>query len=238
MSKFPNLTLRVLGGSGLPATRGGLAKPAENLVRYLVGRGWRVIVYCQGRDSKDTASFDIDGIEHVTIPIPESCSGSRANKLFDRRAVKHAGQFHDLCLTLGARSAMLTAWLRLKGVPNIIKLDRVELRADRRSNGVKARFGFNDWAACWLGSHVIADHPAIARRARARVSVHKVSVIGNGTEQRVHPSEAPLESFGLKRDGYMTLMMPDEPDKSVVSIVRAFSSRERGVRLVLSQCQL
>ena len=156
-----NHTLRILGTRGVPAAHGGFETFAEQLALYLVRRGWRVIVYCQEDGTGPISEDTWQGIERVTIPVSQS--GPKGTILFDWKSIRHAGQHRDLCLTLGYNTAVLCAWLRLKGVRNLFNMDGMEWRRAKWGKPAKTWFWMNEWAACWLGNHLVADHPEIAR---------------------------------------------------------------------------
>ena len=63
-------TVRILGTHGVPANYGGFETAAENIARYLVGRNWRVVVYCQ-TDHRGPVYEDVwNGVERVNISVP------------------------------------------------------------------------------------------------------------------------------------------------------------------------
>lgn len=231
MSQSANRTLRILGTRGVPAAHGGFETFAEQLGLYLVRRGWRVIVYCQEQGDGEITESTWEGIERISIPI--AMSGAKGTMLFDWKSIRHAGRFNDLCLTLGYNTAVFCAWLRLKGVPNLINMDGVEWRRAKWGKGAKAWFWFNDWAGCWLGNHLVADHPEIALHLETRVSKRKITTIGYGAKRIRDPNDAAVRERGLTPGRYVTLVARAEPENSVLEIVRAFSAHPRGVKLVV-----
>jgi glycosyltransferase involved in cell wall biosynthesis len=231
MNQFGNRTLRILGTRGVPAAHGGFETFAEHLALYLVRRGWRVIVYCQEDGTGPISTDTWQGIERVTIPIHQT--GPKGTMLFDWKAITHAARFRDLCLTLGYNTAVFCAWLRLKGVPNLINMDGVEWRRAKWGKGAKAWFWVNDWAGCWLGNHLVADHPEIARHLASRVSKRKITTIGYGAKQVLNPGDTAVRRLDLEPGGYLTLVARAEPENSVLDIVRGFSMRRRGLRLAV-----
>jgi len=224
-------TLRILGTRGVPAAHGGFETFAENLAQFLVKRGWRVIVYCQEDGIGPTRQDTWKGIERVVIPIADT--GSKGTMLFDWRSIRHAAATQDLCLTLGYNTALFCSWLRLKRVRNIINMDGVEWRRAKWSRGAKLWLWLNDWAGCWLGDHLVADHPRIAQHLQTRVSSGKISTIAYGAQRLLGRDEAAVRRLGLEPRRYLTLIARAEPENSVLEIIRAFSSRPRGVRLVV-----
>jgi glycosyltransferase involved in cell wall biosynthesis len=232
MRQFAGRTLRILGTRGIPAAHGGFETFAEALALYLVGRGWRVIVYCQQDGMGGITEDTWRGVERVTIPISQR--GPKGAMLFDWKAIRHAARTRDLCLTLGYNTASFCAWLRLKGVPNLINMDGVEWRRAKWGRGAKAWFWLNDWAGCWLGNHLIADHPEIARHLQTRaVGVRKISTIAYGADRLSAPDDSPLERYGLAPGSYLTVVARAEPENSLLEIVRGFSAKPRGVRLAV-----
>ena len=231
MNQSANRTLRILGTRGVPAAHGGFETFAEQLGLYLVRRGWRVIVYCQTDGVGEIIESTWEGIERVTIPI--AMSGAKGTMLFDWKSIRHAAQFNDLCLTLGYNTAVFSSWLRLKGVPNLINMDGVEWRRAKWGKGAKAWFWLNDWAGCWLGNHLVADHPEIALHLETRVSQRKITTIGYGAKRLRDPSDREVRERGLTPGRYLTLVARAEPENSVLEIVKAFSKHPRGVQLVV-----
>jgi glycosyltransferase involved in cell wall biosynthesis len=112
-------------------------------------------------------------------------------------------------------------------------MDGVEWRRAKWSRGAKAWLWLNDWAGCWLGNHLVADHPEIARHLRTRVSPRKISTIAYGAPRLLGRDEAQVRGLGLEPGRYLTLIARAEPENSVLEIVRAFSIRPRGVRLAV-----
>ena len=61
-------TVRIMGTQGIPANYGGFETAAENIARFLVLKGWRVVVYCQ-RAGKGPMEEDFwNGIERSPSP--------------------------------------------------------------------------------------------------------------------------------------------------------------------------
>src|SRR5262245_9178910 len=154
-------TLRVLGARGVPAAHGGFDTFAEHLALHLVAQGWRVIVYCQEQGGGRLHLDRWQSVERVRIPV--SATGPRGNLIYDFLAVKHAAAHSDLCLTLGYDTAVFETLLRLRGIPNVINMDGIEWSRATWGPVGKTWFWLNDWIGCWLGDHLIADHPEIAR---------------------------------------------------------------------------
>jgi diguanylate cyclase (GGDEF)-like protein len=86
----------------------------------------------------------------------------------------------------------------------------------------------NDWAGCWLGNHLVADHPEIERHLRSRVRAAKITMIPYGAELIENPDPAPLTALGLTPGRFLTLIARAEPENSIIEVVTAFSCRPRG----------
>lgn len=223
--------LRILGTRGVPAAHGGFETFAEYLALYLVKHGWRVVVYCQ-EDGSGPVFEDIwDGVERVRIPV--AAEGPKGTIAFDWKATLHAARFRDLCLTLGYNTALFCAVLRLKGIPNLINMDGIEWSRAKWGKLAKTWFWMNDWAGCWLGNHLVADHPQIKVHLSSRVNESKVTTIPYGAEPIVNADPAPLSGLGLESGRFMTLIARAEPENSILEAVSGFSSRRRGVQLVV-----
>jgi glycosyltransferase involved in cell wall biosynthesis len=224
--------VRILGIRGVPAAHGGFETFAEQLSLYLVDRGWRVIVYCQEDGKGEVFEDQWRGIERVRIPI--EMSGAKGTMLFDWKSIVHASKFSDLCLTLGYNTALFTSVLRVKGIPNLINMDGIEWRRSKWGMLAKSWFWLNDWAGCWLGSHLIADHPEIQGHLLTRgISVDKITMIPYGADPVRGASHEPVTALGLTPGRYVTVIARPEPENSILEIVQSFSQRQRGLKLAV-----
>ena len=224
-------TLRILGTRGVPASHGGFETFAEQLSLYLVNNGWRVIVYCQV-DGEGPIFEDVwQGVERVNIPV--AMEGPKGTVVFDWKAIKHASKSRDLCLTLGYNTAVFNLFLRLKGVPNIINMDGIEWKRAKWGRVAKAWLWFNDWAGCWLGNHLVADHPQIEIHLQTRVAANKITKIPYGADSVTAASVEPVLAMGLEPGRYMTVIARPEPENSILEVVQGFSAKPRGYKLVV-----
>jgi glycosyltransferase involved in cell wall biosynthesis len=224
-------TLRILGTRGVPANHGGFETFAEHLALYLVQRGWSVTVYRQ--EDGDGAAYEDTwrGVQRVTIPVSQT--GPKGTILFDWKAIRHAAAHPDLCLTLGYNTAVLCALLRLKRVPNLINMDGIEWRRTKWGAGARTWFWLNDWAACFLANHLVADHPEIYRHLLRRAPDRKITTIAYGANRLEAVPDTEVRKRGLAPGRYLTLIARAEPENSVLEMVRGFSKSRRGVRLVV-----
>ncbi|WP_349742875.1 DUF1972 domain-containing protein [Roseateles cavernae] len=224
-------TLRILGTRGVPAAHGGFETFAEYLALHLVAQGWRVIVYCQEEGAGPVFEDRWQGVERVRIPVEGS--GPRSTIAFDWKATAHAAGHRDLCLTLGYNTAIFCALLRLKGIPNVINMDGIEWSRAKWGPVAKTWFWMNDWAGCWLGNHLVADHPEIKRHLSTRVNPDKITTIAYGADHLTHMPEEPVRALGLEPGRYMTLVARPEPENSILEVVAGFSQRPRGMLLAV-----
>jgi glycosyltransferase involved in cell wall biosynthesis len=224
-------SIRILGIRGVPAAHGGFETFAEHLALYLRDAGWRVTVYCQVDGRGPTYTDAWQGIERVNIPV--ATPGPRGTIIFDWKAVLHAGRSPGLCLTLGYNTAVFCAWLRLKGITNLINMDGIEWARAKWSGAAKAWFWLNDWAGCWLGNHLVADHPSIADHLATRVSRSKITMIPYGAVAVTSASEEPVRALGLEPGRYLTVIARAEPENSLLEIVQGFSKAPRGMHLAV-----
>ena len=224
-------TLRILGTRGVPAAHGGFETFAEQLAHYLVGRGWRVVVYCHSDGAGPHHEDFWQGIERVHIPV--SRTGPAGTVVFDWLATRHAARHRDLCLTLGYNTGVFSALLRWRGVPNLINMDGIEWSRAKWGPGARAWLWASDWAACWLANHLVADHPAIKAHLMSRVGQRKVSTIPYGADAVGAAPEAPLHELGLVPGRFLTVIARPEPENSLLEIVKGFSQRPRGVQLAV-----
>ena len=224
-------TLRILGTRGIPAAHGGFETFAERLALYLVARGWRVIVYCQETGTGPVFQDEWRGVERVRIPV--TGDGAASTIVFDWRATLHASNHRDLCLTLGYNTAVFCAVLRLRGVPNVINMDGIEWARAKWGTVAKSWFWLNERLGCWLGNHLVADHPEIKKHLATRVSERKITMIPYGADELRDVPDAPVRALGLEPGRYLTLIARAEPENSILEVVTGFSAARRGIQLVV-----
>jgi glycosyltransferase involved in cell wall biosynthesis len=223
--------LRILGTRGVPAAHGGFETFAEYLALYLVKRGWAVTVYCQEDGTGPVYEDQWQGVHRVHIPV--AAPGPKGTIIFDWRATLHAAGSRDLCLTLGYNTAAFCALFRLKGISNLINMDGIEWSRMKWGPLAKTWFWLNDWAGCWLGNHLIADHPQIKVHLSSRVSTQKITTIPYGADAITNAPTAPVEALGLVPGQFMTVIARPEPENSLLEIVQGFSREKRGITLVV-----
>jgi diguanylate cyclase (GGDEF)-like protein len=223
--------LRILGTRGVPAAHGGFETFAERLSLYLVSRGWQVTVYCQ-EDGRGPMFEDTwEGVHRVHFPV--AARGPSGTIVFDWKTTRHAARSKDLCLTLGYNTGVFASLLRLRGVPNVFNMDGIEWSRAKWNAPAKAWLWLNDWAACWLGNHLVADHPEIERHLCSRVNATKITMIPYGADLIENADPAPLVSLGLAPGRFLTLIARAEPENSVLEAVTAFSRKPRGFALAV-----
>jgi glycosyltransferase involved in cell wall biosynthesis len=231
ISSSAQKTVRILGTHGVPAGYGGFETAAENVALFLASRGWRVIVYCQVDGSGSLREDVWNGLERVLIPV--DVAGWKGTSKFDLLSIRHASKFHDLCLTFGYNTAIFNAIQRLKKIPNVINMDGIEWS--------RARWGFlrqailytNERIACFVGNHLIADHPEIEKYLLTRAPARKLATITYGADPVADAPREPVLARGLEPGRYMTLICRPIPENSIAELVRGFSRRTRGYKLAL-----
>ena len=224
-------TLRILGTRGVPAAHGGFETFAEHLSLYLVSQGWRVVVYCQDEGAGSVFEDVWQGVERVHIPVEQT--GPKGTIIFDWKATLHAARHRDLCLTLGYNTAIFCALLRIKGIPNLINMDGIEWSRAKWGVFAKTWFWLNDWAGCWLGNHLVADHPQIKVHLQSRVSGEKITTIPYGADAVTTAPVDPVTALGLEPGRYLTVIARAEPENSILEVVQGFSQKTRNCKLAV-----
>lgn len=223
--------IRILGIRGVPAAHGGFETFAEYLCLYLVQQGWKPVVYCQEDGEGEVWIDEWEGVERIHIPVKQS--GPVGTIIFDWKTNLHAAKSKEPCLILGYNTAIFTLLLRLKGIISIINMDGIEWSRAKWGPIAKLWFWFNDWAGCWLGNHLVADHPEIKKHLSTRAKPKKITMIPYGAEEVTHISSAPLASWSLEPNQYLTVIARPEPENSLLEIVEGFSKRKRGIKLAV-----
>jgi glycosyltransferase involved in cell wall biosynthesis len=224
-------TVRILGTHGVPAAYGGFETAAENIALFLVRRGWRVIVYCQTKGSGPITEDGWRGIERVLIPV--SLDGWKGSSRFDLISIRHACKHRDLCLTFGYNTAVFNLLQRLHGIPNIINMDGIEWSRARWGWAKQAILYVNERIGCYVGNHLIADHPEIEKYLLKRAPKRKISTVTYGADPVFDAPLAPVLSLGLKPGEYLTIIARPIPENSILEMVTGFSAKPRGKRLVV-----
>lgn len=223
--------IRILGTRGVPAAHGGFETFAEHLAPYLVERGWRVTVYCQEDGTGPVFEDAWRGVRRVRMPV--ATAGAAGTIVFDWKSTLHASGEKGLVLTLGYNTAVFCALYRLRGLKNVINMDGVEWRRQKWGQVARTWFWLNDWAGCWLGNHLVADHPVIKKHLNTRVAADKITMIPYGSD-RVDSADAGLIApYRLETEGYAILIARAEPENSILEVVRAWSRKSRGCKLVV-----
>lgn len=223
--------LSIIGCRGIPAKYGGFETFAERLALYLISTGWDVTVYCQDSDNSSNWQKYWQGIRLMNIPV--SGKNAVSSMIFDWKCILHAAKEQNLILTLGYNTAIFCFWLRLKGLTNVINMDGLEWQRQKWKLPEKAWLYINEWCGCWLGNHLIADHPEIKSHLMTRVAAQKITVIPYGAEEVITPDVRLLQQYGFTKNEYALVIARPEPENNILEIVRTFSSQRRGIKLVV-----
>lgn len=223
--------LFILGIRGLPPKHGGFETFAERLCHYLKKKGWVLTVYCQEQGCGPVYNSNWQGVNLIHIPVNRA--GALSSVLFDFRAVRHALGQDGLFLTLGYNTALFNLLQRLKGQVNIINMDGIEWRRNKWGPLAKAWFWLNERIGCWVGNHLVADHPKIKQHLATRVRADKITMIPYGGDEILEAGRAALAAYGLEPGGFSVIIARPEPENSFLEMVRAFSRKYRNHRLVV-----
>lgn len=226
--------VNILGSRGVPAGHSGFEFFAEHFARWLVSNGHSVTVYCQGHVEGTSASparweDEWNGIHRVHFTTRST--GTLSTMEFDLKAAWDTRKRPGVDLVLGYNTAVFNLIQRLYGRRVFINMDGIEWIRKKWSLPAKAWFFFNELVGANL-LEPIADHPEIAKHVSAR-SFRKPVMIAYGSPKIENAPTAPLATYGLKPDDYLVSICRPVPENSVLQVVRAFSSQERSVKLVV-----
>lgn len=225
-----NRKLYILGVRGVPAKHGGFETFAEKLSLFL-SRTWDVVVYCQEQGAGDIYETEWNGVRRIHVPV--GIDGAMGTIIFDWKVVWHASRQDGLFLTLGYNTAFFNLLQRFKGQVNIINMDGVEWRRDKWGWVAKTWFWLNERAGCWIGNHLIADHPEIKVHLSSRVSSRRITMIPYGGDNVSFANADSLSSYGLQPGNFSVVIARPEPENSFLEMVRAFSCKLRHHKLVV-----
>ena len=221
----------ILGTRGVPAQYGGFETCAERVALDLVEKGWGVTVYCQASGGGPISEDFWRGVRRVHVPV--SREGPLGAMLFDWKSTLHAAKEGRLVLTLGYNTGIFFAIYRLFGVPNVVNMDGIEWKREKWGPAATAWLYLNERAACILANHLISDHPAITPYLATRVRESKITTIAYGADEVASADISLIGRWQLSPHGYVLAVARAQRDNQVLEIVRAFSARPRGVKLVV-----
>jgi len=225
------MKLAILGTRGIPAKHGGFETFAEHLALHLVSKGWAVTVYCPAVGAPAARESEWRGIRLLHLPVHrDDAVGTIA---FDWKSTLKAVGEGATVLNLGYGTAVFGLLYRLCGISNVINMDGIEWRRQKWSLPARTWLYLNERLACLFANHLIADHPEIKKHLATRVDADKITMIPYGADPVVDPDVSLLEPFNLTPNGYAIIIARPDPDNSILEIVRAFSARKRGTKLVI-----
>ncbi len=223
--------LFILGIRGVPAQHGGFETFAEKLAPFLAKQGWSVTVYCQEEGTGPITESFWGSVKRIHIPV--SKAGAAGTVLFDWKVVLDALGRDGLFLTLGYNTAIFNTLQRLKSQTNVINMDGIEWRRDKWGVIAKTWFWLNERAGCWVGNHLVADHPKIKEHLATRVTAEKITMIPYGGDEVLEADPALLGAYGVEPGKFSVIIARPEPENSFLEMVRAFSCKERNHKLVV-----
>ncbi|WED20635.1 DUF1972 domain-containing protein [Vibrio sp. JC009] len=226
-----NKKLILLGIRGVPASHGGFETFAEYLCKFLVKKGWDITVYCQEDGSGDIYESEWEGVNRIHIPV--STPGPLGTIFFDFKSVVNSLKYNGLYLTLGYNTACFNIFHRIFRKTNIINMDGIEWKRQKWGRVAKTWFWLNERFGCWFGNHLIADHPRIEDHLATRVSRNKITMIPYGAPDVSGADVSVLDKYGLVPNKYSILIARPEPENSILEVVKAFSVKKRGQKLVV-----
>ena len=167
------------------------------------------------------------------VYVPVKHLGALGTIIFDWKVVCHALSSDGLFLTLGYNTAIFNTLQYFKGQTNIINMDGIEWRRDKWGPIAKTWFWLNERAGCWVGNHLVADHPRIKEHLATRVRDNKITMIPYGGDEVLEANPSLLSVYGLHPNGYSVIIARPEPENSFLEMVRAFSCKRRDHKLVV-----
>lgn len=223
--------IHILGIRGIPAQHGGFETFAEKLALHLTSSGWKVSVYCQEDGPGTVYETEWERVHRIHVPVKQK--GPLGTIVFDLRSVQHSLSQPGLLLTLGYNTAVFNVLQRLKGQVNVINMDGIEWRRAKWGKVAKTWFWLNERAGCWIGNHLVADHPEIKAHLATRVRDEKITMIPYGGDGVLDADEAALSAFNLRPGKFSVIIARPEPENSFLEMVRAFSAQKRDHNLVV-----
>lgn len=215
----------------MPAQHGGFETFAKYLCLHMLKRGWHVTVYCQEKGSGQVYETEWRGVRRVHVPV--RVNGPIGSVVFDLISVVDSRRRNGIVLTLGYNTALFGLLHRIWGQYQIINMDGLEWKRSKWSRPVQLWFRLNEWIACRTGDRLIADNPGIAEHLSGTSTSVKMVTIPYGGRDISQAEAKVLDRYSLSKYGYAIVVARPEPENSILELVRAFSQRIRGIRLVV-----
>lgn len=224
-------SVNILGIRGLPASHGGFETFAEHFALFLKERGWDVTVFCQEVGDGERYETEWEGIRRVHIPVKHE--GSVGSILFDYKSTRIAVRSEAINLVLGYNTALFGVLYKWHGRQHVMNMDGIEWKRDKWSRPIKFWFYVNERIGSVLADHLIADHPEIKKHLQRHTREGKIAVIPYAADEIVTADESRLAQYGVVANQFFLVIARPEPENSILEIVRAFSSKPRGMKLVV-----
>lgn len=227
--------LNILGIRGYPASHGGFETFAARLAPYLIDRGWSVNVYCQvetgiAPTSPPYFEDDLNGIHRIHVGVKRR--GPAGTIEFDLKCTKDVLRRPGLDLVLGYNTAVFSIIQRLNGRRVVMNMDGIEWKRAKWSLPAKAWFLANEFIGAHVCSTPIADHPEIGAHLR-RIGCRRSVVIPYGSDLVMNGDSTVILPYGVSPHQYFISIARIEPENSTLEIVRAFSLKSRGCKLLV-----
>jgi glycosyltransferase involved in cell wall biosynthesis len=223
----------IAGTRGIPAEHGGFETFAEDLSLFLISRGHKVTVYCQGSNTSALTEDMWKGVHRVVIPSADHAMGTVA---YDWATTLHSSRQKGVVLTLGYNTGVFSLIYRVHRLFNVMNMDGIEWKREKWSLPQRCWLWFNEWAGARFANHLVADHPEIGLHLQRHTSAGKITVIPYGADAVTSASTGLLVQYGLTSKSYYLLIARPEPENSILEIVKAFSSPRVSYPLVVLGC--
>ncbi|MCY1440160.1 hypothetical protein D9M71_564220 [compost metagenome] len=112
-------------------------------------------------------------------------------------------------------------------------MDGIEWRRDKWGTIAKIWFWLNERIACWIGNHLVADHPKIKDHLTTRVGSEKITMIPYGGDEVNSADANLLAAYGIEPHAYSVIIARPEPENSFLEMIRSFSLKKRNHKLVV-----
>jgi glycosyltransferase involved in cell wall biosynthesis len=215
----------------VPASHGGFETFAEELSLFLVSRGWDVMVYCQKSGKGHIYEEIWNGVRLICIPVNNS--GSLGTIVFDLLSTWHSLRHNGINLVLGYNTAFFCMLSKCKGIVTMMNMDGIEWKRSKWSFLERLWLRGNEFIACRMADHLIADNPWIKEHLAKQVSESKITMIPYGARLVENISSSPLSKFYVTEKKYCLVIARPEPENSILEIVKAFSAKRRGLKLIV-----
>jgi glycosyltransferase involved in cell wall biosynthesis len=225
------MKIAILGTRGIPANYGGFEAFAQELSTRLAAKGYVISVYCRKGNSDWPESF-YEGVQLVILPTIK-------HKYLDTIAHTFLSVWHvsfsdvDIVYICNAINSVFAILPRLFGKCVIINVDGLEWKRAKWNKFGKWAYQVSEWVATKFAHVIISDSRAIQDYYKERFKKETTNISYGAQRKETLCSEAILEKYCLKKNGYILYVSRLEPENNALIMIKAYEKVKTDMPLAI-----